>query len=67
MYSNSFLFFYFLDETINSENLNGHAMSSVASEEVKVHIESPETALEEQDQATGPFSTEDKTGNLWSS
>lgn len=42
-------------------------MSSVASEEVKVHIESPETALEEQDQATGPFSTEDKTGNLWSS
>lgn len=59
--------FYFLDETINSENLNGHAMSSVTSEEVKVHIESPETALEEQDQATGPFSTEDKTGNLWSS
>ncbi|XP_070772318.1 phosphatase and actin regulator 2 isoform X1 [Enoplosus armatus] len=47
------------DETINSENLNGHATSSVTSEEVKVHIESPETTLEEQ--ATGPVSTEDKT------
>ncbi|XP_070697172.1 phosphatase and actin regulator 2 isoform X1 [Pempheris klunzingeri] len=47
------------DETINSENLNGHATSSVTSEEVKVDIESPETSLE--DQATGPVSTEDKT------
>ncbi|XP_031732835.1 phosphatase and actin regulator 2 isoform X4 [Anarrhichthys ocellatus] len=47
------------DETISSENLNGHATSSVTSEEVKVDIESPETALEEQ--ATGPDSTEDKT------
>ncbi|XP_034408766.1 phosphatase and actin regulator 2 isoform X2 [Cyclopterus lumpus] len=43
------------DETISSENLNGHATSSVTSEEVKVDIESPETALEEQ--ANG---TEDK-------
>ncbi|KAM6922218.1 phosphatase and actin regulator 2 isoform 2-T2 [Lycodopsis pacificus] len=47
------------DETISSENLNGHATSSVTSEEVKVDIESPETALEEQ--ATGLDSTEDKT------
>ncbi|XP_068575865.1 phosphatase and actin regulator 2 isoform X3 [Cebidichthys violaceus] len=47
------------DETISSENLNGHATSSVTSEEVKVDIESPETALEEQ--ATGPDGTEDKT------
>lgn len=47
------------DETIGSESLNGHATSSVTSEEVKVHIESPLTPLEEQ--ATGPVSTEDKT------
>ncbi|XP_078128963.1 phosphatase and actin regulator 2 isoform X2 [Sander vitreus] len=47
------------DETISSENLNGHATSSVTSEEVKVDIESPETTLEEQ--ATGPINTEDKT------
>ncbi|XP_044069265.1 phosphatase and actin regulator 2 isoform X4 [Siniperca chuatsi] len=47
------------DESISSENLNGHATSSVTSEEVKVHIESSETPLEEQ--ATGPASTEDKT------
>lgn len=51
------------DETINSENLNGHATSNVTSEEVKVHIESPEPLLEEQ--ATGPVKTEDKTGNFW--
>ncbi|XP_068423463.1 phosphatase and actin regulator 2 isoform X3 [Clinocottus analis] len=44
------------DETIRSENLNGHATSSVTSEEVKVDIESPETALEEQ-----ANTTEDKT------
>ncbi|XP_034754910.1 phosphatase and actin regulator 2 isoform X3 [Etheostoma cragini] len=47
------------DETISSENLNGHATSSVSSEEVKVDIESPEAALGEQ--ATGPVNTEDKT------
>ncbi|XP_039995955.1 phosphatase and actin regulator 2 isoform X2 [Xiphias gladius] len=47
------------DEPISSENLNGHATSSVRSEEVKVDIEFPETLLEEQ--ATGPISTEDKT------
>ncbi|XP_029306204.1 phosphatase and actin regulator 2 isoform X2 [Cottoperca gobio] len=47
------------EETIRSENQNGHATSSVTSEEVKVDIESPETALEEQ--ASGPVSTEDKT------
>ncbi|XP_051275876.1 phosphatase and actin regulator 2 isoform X4 [Dicentrarchus labrax] len=46
------------EETISSENLNGHATSSVTSEEVKVHIESPETTLEEQ--ASGPVGTEDK-------
>ncbi|TKS85799.1 Phosphatase and actin regulator 2 [Collichthys lucidus] len=48
------------DEAINSENLNGHATSNVTSEEVKVHIESPEPLLEEQ--AAGPVKTEDKTG-----
>ncbi|KAI9535584.1 hypothetical protein NQZ68_003138 [Dissostichus eleginoides] len=47
------------EEPISSENQNGHATSSVTSEEVKVDIESPETALEEQ--ATGPASTENKT------
>ncbi|XP_034093934.1 phosphatase and actin regulator 2 isoform X2 [Gymnodraco acuticeps] len=47
------------EEPISSENQNGHATSSVTSEEVKVDIESPETALEEQ--ATGPASTEKKT------
>uniref|UniRef100_UPI0037E7029E phosphatase and actin regulator 2 n=1 Tax=Semicossyphus pulcher TaxID=241346 RepID=UPI0037E7029E len=48
-------------EETNSENLNGHATPTEIAEEVKVDIESPETALEEQ--ATGPASTEDKTGN----
>lgn len=57
------VFFSHLDETVTSENLNGHATSSVTSEEVKVDIESPETQLEEQ--ATGPVSTENKTGNFW--
>ncbi|XP_068615163.1 phosphatase and actin regulator 2-like, partial [Brachionichthys hirsutus] len=47
------------DETISSENLNGHATSSVTSEEVKVHIESPEPLLEEQ--ATGTVVTQTKT------
>ncbi|XP_026164843.1 phosphatase and actin regulator 2 isoform X2 [Mastacembelus armatus] len=47
------------DEPVNSENLNGHATSSVSSEEVKVDIESPETPLEIQ--PTEPVSTEDKT------
>lgn len=56
---------YLLDEAISSENLNGHATSSVTSEEVKVHIESPEAPIEEQEkeQVTGPVSTEGKTGN----
>ncbi|XP_037535616.1 phosphatase and actin regulator 2 [Nematolebias whitei] len=47
------------DEPINSENLNGHATSSLTPEEVKVDIESPETPVEEQ--ATGPVSTKGKT------
>ncbi|XP_059214798.1 phosphatase and actin regulator 2 isoform X2 [Centropristis striata] len=47
------------EETISSENLNGHATPSVTSEEVKVDIESPETAQGEQ--ATAPASTEDKS------
>ncbi|KAG7228579.1 hypothetical protein INR49_007753 [Caranx melampygus] len=47
------------DEPVSSENLNGHATSSVTSEEVKVDIESPETLQEEQ--ASAPVSTEDKT------
>lgn len=58
---------YLLDEAISSENLNGHTTSSVTSEEVKVHIESPEAPIEEQEkeQVTGPVSAEDKTGNYW--
>lgn len=52
--------FTLLDETVSSENLNGHATPSVTSEEVKVDIESPETQLEEQ-------AAEDKTGNVWTS
>lgn len=59
-----YLFNSYLDET-NTETLNGHATSSVTSEEVKVHIESAETQLEEHAQATGPLRSEDKTGNLW--
>lgn len=49
------------DETIGSENLNGHATSSVTSEEVKVDVESPETALDHK--ASGPDGAEDKAGN----
>ncbi|XP_020498699.2 phosphatase and actin regulator 2 isoform X4 [Labrus bergylta] len=47
------------EETIGSENLNGHATATETAEEVKVDIETPDTALEEQ--ATRPVSTEDKT------
>ncbi|XP_008427425.1 phosphatase and actin regulator 2 isoform X2 [Poecilia reticulata] len=47
------------DEPISSENLNGHASSSLTPEEVKVDIESPEALVEEQ--AAGPISTEEKT------
>lgn len=48
------------DETINTENLNGHATSSGTSEEVKVHVESSET--EERDRAGESLSKESKTG-----
>ncbi|KAM3606108.1 uncharacterized protein V6R79_010605 [Siganus canaliculatus] len=47
------------DEAISSENLNGHATSSVTPEEVKVVVESPETPSEEP--ASEPVSNEDKT------
>ncbi|XP_037637235.1 phosphatase and actin regulator 2 isoform X3 [Sebastes umbrosus] len=47
------------DETINSENLNGHPTSGVTAEEVKVDIESPETALEDK---TAKSSHPKKTG-----
>ncbi|KAF7649218.1 hypothetical protein LDENG_00144940 [Lucifuga dentata] len=47
------------DEPISNENLNGHATSSVTSEEVRVDIESADTPLEEQ--ATGPASAKAKT------
>ncbi|XP_074532456.1 phosphatase and actin regulator 2 isoform X4 [Halichoeres trimaculatus] len=47
------------EETIGSENLNGHATATETAEEVKVDIESPETVPEEQ--ATAPASSEDKT------
>ncbi|XP_037321790.2 phosphatase and actin regulator 2 isoform X4 [Pungitius pungitius] len=46
------------DETVGSENLNGHATSGVTSEEVKVDIESPEAAPDQK--ATGPDGSEDK-------
>lgn len=59
-----FFFFSLLDEPVSSENLNGHATPSVTSEEVKVDIESPETLQEEQ--ASAPVSTEDKTGTITS-
>ncbi|XP_075870219.1 phosphatase and actin regulator 2 isoform X4 [Nelusetta ayraudi] len=51
------------DETISRENLNGHATSGVTSEEVKVHIESPESPNQEQEkeEESGPDGTEDKT------
>ncbi|XP_034040461.1 phosphatase and actin regulator 2 isoform X3 [Thalassophryne amazonica] len=45
------------EETISSENLNGHAKSSVTSGEVRVHIESSDPLLKEQ--ASAPVSTED--------
>lgn len=52
------------DEPISTENLNGHATSSLTSEEVKVDIESSKTQLEEQ--ATRPVCNEDKTtGTCW--
>lgn len=47
------------DEPVGSENLNGHASSSLNPEEVKVDIESSEALVEEQ--AVGPVSTEGKT------
>uniref|UniRef100_A0A096LX71 Phosphatase and actin regulator n=1 Tax=Poecilia formosa TaxID=48698 RepID=A0A096LX71_POEFO len=50
------------DEPISSENLNGHASSSLTPEEVKVDIESPEALVEEQ--AAGPIGTEEKTSVL---
>ncbi|XP_034537955.1 phosphatase and actin regulator 2 isoform X2 [Notolabrus celidotus] len=42
------------EETVGSENLNGHATATETAEEVKVDIESPEKVREEQ-------GTEDKT------
>lgn len=53
------------DETISREN--GHATSGVTSEEVKVHIESPETPNQEQEkeEESGPDGTEDKTGDRY--
>ncbi|XP_072292953.1 phosphatase and actin regulator 2 isoform X2 [Eucyclogobius newberryi] len=48
------------DEPVSNESLNGHATSSVTSEEVKVDIESPEAQLQEQ--AVAPVNnTDDKT------
>eukprot|EP00066_Takifugu_rubripes_P012062 XP_011601328.1 PREDICTED: phosphatase and actin regulator 2 isoform X2 [Takifugu rubripes] len=47
------------DETITTENQNGHATSSGTSEEVKVHVESSE--MEEQDRASDSSSKENKT------
>ena len=50
-----------VEEANNSQNLNGHATSSVSSEEVKVDIESPETLQEGK--ASGPGGTAEKSGN----
>ncbi|XP_019952126.2 phosphatase and actin regulator 2 isoform X4 [Paralichthys olivaceus] len=47
------------EEPISSQNLNGHATSSVTSEEVKVDIESPESLQEGK--ASGPAGTAEKT------
>lgn len=47
------------DEPVSSENLNGHATSSVTSGEVKVDIESPDSQLQELTVPPGN-STEDK-------
>nr|XP_015800045.2 phosphatase and actin regulator 2 isoform X3 [Nothobranchius furzeri] len=47
------------DEPVVSENLNGHATSSLTSEEVKVDIETPEKLV--KDQSTETASTQDKT------
>ncbi|XP_034464678.1 phosphatase and actin regulator 2 isoform X1 [Hippoglossus hippoglossus] len=47
------------EEANNSQNLNGHATSSVTSEEVKVDIESPESLQEGK--ASGPGCTAEKT------
>lgn len=53
------------DETITTENQNGHATSSGTSEEVKVHVEPSE--MEEQDRASNSSSKENKTGKSDSS
>ncbi|KAM9804130.1 phosphatase and actin regulator 2 [Neosynchiropus ocellatus] len=47
------------EETISSENLNGHATSAVASEQVKVDIES--TEKQQGDPAPAHVNTEEKT------
>ncbi|KAF7220136.1 phosphatase and actin regulator 2 isoform X1 [Nothobranchius furzeri] len=47
------------DEPVVSENLNGHATSSLTPEEVKVDIETPEKLV--KDQSTETASTQDKT------
>lgn len=54
-----------LEETISSEILNGHATTSVTSEEVKVHIESPEVQNQEheKEQESGTDGSEDKPGD----
>uniref|UniRef100_A0A4W5RMQ9 Phosphatase and actin regulator n=1 Tax=Hucho hucho TaxID=62062 RepID=A0A4W5RMQ9_9TELE len=46
------------EEPVNSENLNGHAMPSVGSDEVKVDMESPQTPSEEKTE--GSENSEDK-------
>lgn len=47
------------DEPVSSENLNGHATSSVTAGEVKVDIETPDAQLQDP-AAPPPNSTEDK-------
>lgn len=41
-------FVFFSEDAVSTETLNGHAVSSGGTEEVKVDIESPETPAEEK-------------------
>lgn len=55
------------EETISSEILNGHATTSATTEEVKVHIESPDIQNQEQEkeQESRTDGTGDKTGDQY--
>lgn len=44
----SFVCLFFSEDAVSTETLNGHALPSGTTEEVKVDIESPETPAEEK-------------------